>query len=518
MAGKAEQPLSPSVSPDTFEPGDVSEATIVAHETIQEDTRFTVYKIEIVTSKGKFLVFRRYSEFRDLYELLSKVFAREKFKFPPKKLIGSNFALDFLEARQKGLHEFIQKVLSKEFVTHPLVHNFFFATPRHGRGGHVRHLSDEVIDVDSSDADGGAGVTFDLGVHEDKKACVTDFTMLKVIGKGSFGKVLLGKHKASGRLFAIKVLSKDAIIKQNEVKHIMSERNVLLGNIHHPFLVGLHYSFQTPGKLYFVLDYVNGGELFFHLQRDKRFPLPRALFYAAEITSALGYLHSLNIVYRDLKPENILLDSSGHVVLTDFGLCKEEVSPGGTTGTFCGTPEYLAPEVLKKQSYGRAVDWWCLGCVTYEMLCGLPPFYSRDCNEMYERILHDKLRFPEFVSIRARSFLEGLLARSPDQRLGGDARDAEAVKAHLFFSGIDWVALDKKEILPPFNPDVSDLMDLRNFDPEFVNEPVPSSLMTSSGSTGAASVSVKLTDAFEGFSFMGHSNVLSSPTSKVPPK
>lgn len=158
---------------------------------------------------------------------------------------------------------------------------------------------------------------------------------------------------------------------QNEVKHIMSERNVLLGNVNHPFLVGLHFSFQTPAKLYFVLDYVNGGELFFHLQREKRFAVSRAQFYAAEITSAVGYLHSLNIVYRDLKPENILLDGQGHVVLTDFGLCKEDVAPGGTTATFCGTPEYLAPEVLKKHSYGRAVDWWCLGCVTYEMICGL---------------------------------------------------------------------------------------------------------------------------------------------------
>jgi serine/threonine protein kinase len=193
----------------------------------------------------------------------------------------------------------------------------------------------------------------------------------------------------------------------------MSERNVLLGNVQHPFLVALRYSFQTPAKLfvargkkntnchsqtllhannrYLVLDYVNGGELFFHLQREKRFAPVRARFYAAEITSALGFLHTHNIVYRDLKPENILLDSLGHVVLTDFGLCKMNVAPGGTTSTFCGTPEYvyfcvpwafflshvtffpryLAPEVLQKQAYGRPVDWWCLGCVTYEMLCGL---------------------------------------------------------------------------------------------------------------------------------------------------
>ena len=310
--------------------------------------------------------------------------------------------------------------------------------------------------------------------------------MLKVIGKGSFGKVLLGKHIKTHRVFAIKVLSKEAIVKQNEAKHIMSERNVLLKNRDHPFLVGLYYSFQTPAKLYFVLDYVNGGELFFHLQREKRFSVPRALFYAAEITSALTFMHSHDVVYRDLKPENILLDSKGHVVLTDFGLCKENVKPGGTTSTFCGTPEYLAPEVLKKHAYGRSVDWWCLGCVTYEMMCGLPPFYSRDCSEMYDRILHAPLRFPEIVPPLARSLLEGLLVRIPDQRLGGTAADADEIKAHPFFAAIDWVsaaagtllcnpsdppgpqaALDRREIPPPFNPGVADHMDLHNFDPQF---------------------------------------------------
>lgn len=489
--------------PDGFQPGDILEAIVVAHEmyTGQEDSRFTVYKLEITTAKGKFLVFRRYSEFRDFFGNISKAFPKKNFKFPPKKLLG-NFAHDFLQSRQKGLHDFIQCVLSKEIVSHDLVQKFFFTTPRHGRGGVTVILTTEEVDLDTETQEvGDANVlNFDLGEKEDKKLRLQDFTMLKVIGKGSYGKVLLGKHKDTNRIFAIKVLCKDVIIKLNEVKHIMSERNVLLANVHHPFLVGLHYSFQTNTKLYFVLDYVNGGELFFHLQREKRFPPTRALFYAAEITSALGYLHGLNIIYRDLKPENILLDSSGHIVLTDFGLCKEDVKPGGTTGTFCGTPEYLAPEVLQKQPYGRAVDWWCLGCVTYEMMCGLPPFYSRDCSEMYTKILRDKLKFPDSVPIRARSFLEGLLARDPAIRLGGNVRDADAVKEHPFFSSIDWVALDKKELPAPFNPGVIDPMDLRNFDPEFVNEPIPQSLIPSGGSHEGMSTIV---DDFHGFSFMG---------------
>lgn len=488
--------------PQSLFAAELSDATIVAHETVNEDKRFTVYKVEISSPKGKFVVLRRYSEFRELYEAVCKAFPRDKFKFPPKKIIG-NLNEEFIQARAKGLHEFIQTILANaRFANCDAVKAFFANTPRHGRG-HVRHLSDEVIDVDNSQNDGTSSIAFDLGEREDKKASVDDFVMLKVIGKGSFGKVLLGKHKASGRIYAVKVLSKEAIIKQNEEKHIMSERNVLLGNVHHPFLVGLHYSFQTPGKLYFVLDYVNGGELFFHLQREKRFAVPRAMFYAAEITSAVGYLHSLNIVYRDLKPENILLDSQGHVVLTDFGLCKEDVAPGGSTSTFCGTPEYLAPEVLKKHRYGRAVDWWCLGCVTYEMICGLPPFYSRDVNEMYDRILHDPLRFPDHVPPLARSWLERLLIRIPDQRLGGGARDADEVKSHEFFSTIDWQALDRKEITPPFNPGVADVMDLRNFDPEFVNEPVPSSVLPD-----AQTLSVRVSNAFDGFSFVGHANAL----------
>ncbi|XP_070328761.1 serine/threonine-protein kinase Sgk2 isoform X4 [Odocoileus virginianus] len=184
-----------------------------------------------------------------------------------------------------------------------------------------------------------ANGNINLGPSANPNARPTDFDFLKVIGKGNYGKVLLAKHKSDGMFYAVKVLQKKSILKKKEQSHIMAERSVLLKNVRHPFLVGLRYSFQTPEKLYFVLDYVNGGELFFHLQRERRFLEPRARFYAAEVASAIGYLHSLNIIYRDLKPENILLDCQGHVVLTDFGLCKEGVEPEETTSTFCGTPE-----------------------------------------------------------------------------------------------------------------------------------------------------------------------------------
>jgi serine/threonine protein kinase len=280
----------------------------------------------------------------------------------------------------------------------------------------------------------------------------------------------------------------------------MAERNVLLRNVTHPFLVGLHYSFQTSTKLYFVLDYVNGGELFFHLQRERIFEEPRARFYAAEITSALGYLHDMNIVYRDLKPENILIDKDGHIILTDFGLCKENVKYGDTTSTFCGTPEYLAPEVLRKQDYGRPVDWWCLGVVTYEMMYGLPPFYSRDVAEMYDGILHKPLRLRPTVTPAARSLLEGLLQKDKNHRLGSGSRDYRDIMDHAFFSHINWDNLYHKKIEPPYHPNVSGDLDLRHFDPEFTREAisdVPSPPHNSSG----MHVSVQ-DETFAGFSYI----------------
>eukprot|EP00052_Salpingoeca_macrocollata_P010694 m.82968 g.82968 ORF g.82968 m.82968 type:complete len:514 (+) comp17685_c0_seq1:202-1743(+) len=491
----------------------LKEASIVSHETQGEDKRYTVYKIELQTArKQKIIVFHRYSEFRELFDTLKEEHGKEANfpKFPGKRLLGSNFDKSFIESRQKGLQEFIQRVVSHPVLSrNKAVRAFLLGTPRHGRG-HSRHLSDETPEErEPSPAASASPNHFDLGEGENKKATVSDFTMLKVIGKGNFGRVLLGMHKASRTIYAVKVLNKDAIIRQNEVKHIMSERNVLRGNVKHPFLVGLHYSFQTPTKLYFVLDFVNGGELFFHLQREKKFAPARAMFYAAEITSALTFLHTLNVVYRDLKPENILLDSEGHVKLTDFGLCKEDVAPGMTTATFCGTPEYLAPEVLKKQAYGRPVDWWCLGCVTYEMMCGLPPFYSRDCNEMYDRILHDTLRFPEHVPGPARAWLAGLLERNPAGRLGSGPRDGEDVKAHDFFADLDWDALEKRKVKPPFDPHVESEFDLRNFDPEFVNEPLPSPSAGAKGGMRACSMEVTLNvqadQLFDGFSYVGDS-------------
>uniref|UniRef100_A0A8C7HAJ8 Serine/threonine-protein kinase Sgk1 n=1 Tax=Oncorhynchus kisutch TaxID=8019 RepID=A0A8C7HAJ8_ONCKI len=350
---------------------------------------------------------------------------------------------------------------------------------------------------DEDDKNGSTSRNINLGPSGNPHAKPTDFDFLKVIGKGSFGKVLLAKRKLDGKYYAIKVLQKRVILNRREQKHIMAERNVLLKNMKHPFLVGLHYSFQTTDKLYFVLDFVNGGELFFHLQKEQTFPEPRAKFYIAEMASALGYLHSLNIVYRDLKPENILLDSEGHIVLTDFGLCKEGISQAETTSTFCGTPEYLAPEVLRKQPYDNTVDWWCLGSVLYEMLFGLPPFYSRDTHEMYDNILHKPLMMRPGASNTAWSLLQALLEKDGTHRLGS-RDDFNEIKAHYFFSEINWDDLEQRKVPPPFTPNIH--TDVRHQTTEFTGETVTHSVCYTEDSIVNAIV-MEADDAFLGFSY-----------------
>eukprot|EP01117_Protostelium_nocturnum_P020434 TRINITY_DN918_c0_g2_i1.p1 TRINITY_DN918_c0_g2~~TRINITY_DN918_c0_g2_i1.p1 ORF type:complete len:455 (-),score=106.78 TRINITY_DN918_c0_g2_i1:124-1488(-) len=298
------------------------------------------------------------------------------------------------------------------------------------------------------------------------KVSVEDFDLLNLLGKGSFGKVMQVRKKDTGRIYAMKVLDKKHILDHGEVVHTRSEKNILQ-KVHHPFLVNLVYSFQTTDKLYLVMDFVNGGEMFFHLQKDKRFSEERSRFYAAEILLALEHLHANGIIYRDLKPENILFTHDGHICLTDFGLCKEGIeTEADRTGTFCGTPEYLAPEVLTGKGYSKPVDWWSFGSLLYEMLTGLPPFYSQDVQEMYRKIIHDKLKFPQNMNPDAMSLIDGLLQRDFNQRL----KDPSIIKKHPFFSTIDWDGLVSKRVKAPFVPDVSGEHDVSQIDPAFIEE------------------------------------------------
>ncbi|TFK27061.1 AGC/Akt protein kinase [Coprinopsis marcescibilis] len=295
-----------------------------------------------------------------------------------------------------------------------------------------------------------------------------DFEFLKLIGRGTFGKVFQVRKRDTKRIYAMKVLSKKEIIAKKEVAHTIGERKILQYSLSCPFLVGLKFSFQTDMDLYLVTDFKSGGELFWHLQRETRFTEDRAKFYIAELVLALEHLHKFNIVYRDLKPENILLDATGHVALCDFGLSKANVRADELTTTFCGTTEYLAPEILlDEQGYSKIVDFWSLGVLLFEMCCGWSPFYAEDVQQMYKNICFGKIRFPKgVIGEDGKQFVKGLLNRNPKHRLGAQ-RDAAELKEHPFFKSIDWQLLSNKQVTPPFKPVVESDESTNNFDPEF---------------------------------------------------
>lgn len=299
-----------------------------------------------------------------------------------------------------------------------------------------------------------------------------DFQILRLIGKGTFGQVYQVRKKDSNRIYAMKVLSKKVIVQKKEVAHTVGERNILVrtATSESPFIVGLKFSFQTQNDLFLVTDYMSGGELFWHLQKEGRFDEKRAKFYIAELILAIQHLHHNDIVYRDLKPENILLDANGHIALCDFGLSKANLTKNDTTNTFCGTTEYLAPEVLLDESgYTKMVDFWSLGVLVFEMCCGWSPFYAEDTQQMYKNIAFGKVRFPrDTLSQEGRNFVKGLLNRNPKHRLGA-IDDAEELKRHPFFADVDWVSLSKKVITPPFKPKLKSETDVSYFDPEFTN-------------------------------------------------
>ena len=304
-----------------------------------------------------------------------------------------------------------------------------------------------------------------------RKVGLDDFNFLAVLGKGNFGKVMLAEEKTSSNLYAIKVLKKEFIIENDEVESTQSEKRVFLAAAQerHPFLLGLHSCFQTETRVYFVMEYVSGGDLMLHIQK-KQFTLRQAKFYACEVLLALQYFHSKGIIYRDLKLDNILLTLDGHVKVADYGLCKEEMWYGKTTSTFCGTPEFMAPEILLEQRYGRAVDWWAFGVLTYEMLLGQSPFRGDDEDEIFDAILEDEPLYPITMPRDAVSLLQRLLTRDPARRLGAGEADAEDIKRHLFFKDVNFDDIYHRRIPPPYFPTIGNATDTSNFDQEFTRE------------------------------------------------
>ena len=334
--------------------------------------------------------------------------------------------------------------------------------------------------------------------------CMNDFEIMTVLGLGSFGRVMKVKRKRTGEIFAMKVLDKQQIVANRMVTHTHSEKTILT-EVRHPFIVKLHFAFQTKRHLVLVLDFLCGGELFFHLQRCKKFSEQRAKFYAAEIGLALETIHANKIIYRDLKPENLVLDRAGHVTLTDFGLAKRDVRD--TTHTFCGTPEYMAPELIQKKGHGYAVDWWSLGIFLYEMVSGLPPFYTQNVTEMYELILNRPLTFPNHFSADLKHLLTRLLDRDPEKRM----QSGEEFKKHPFFRDINFDRLLRREITPEFVPDVTN-NDLKYFDKQFTQESTKVAHLDQPNDPHDAN-----SKRFEGFDFNATASTTSSGSPKMGP-
>uniref|UniRef100_A0A8C5D2H9 Protein kinase C n=1 Tax=Gouania willdenowi TaxID=441366 RepID=A0A8C5D2H9_GOUWI len=295
---------------------------------------------------------------------------------------------------------------------------------------------------------------------------VDNFVFHKVLGKGSFGKVLLAELKGRGEYFAVKALKKDVVLMDDDVECTMIEKRVLALAWENPFLTHLYSTFQTKEHLFFVMEYLNGGDLMFHIQEKGRFELYRASFYSAEIICGLQFLHSKGIIYRDLKLDNVMLDQEGHIKIADFGMCKENVFGENRATTFCGTPDYIAPEILLGQKYSFSVDWWSFGVLLYEMLIGQSPFHGDDEDELFESIRMDTPHYPRWINKEAKDLLEQLFERDPTRRLGvvGD------IRSHSFFKPFNWQALEQRKIEPPFKPKVKSPNDCSNFDREFLSE------------------------------------------------
>ncbi|XP_028612997.1 serine/threonine-protein kinase N3 isoform X2 [Grammomys surdaster] len=312
-----------------------------------------------------------------------------------------------------------------------------------------------------------------------------DFRCLAVLGRGHFGKVLMVQYKGTGKYYAIKALKKQEVLGRDEIDSLYCEKRILetVGRAGHPFLLSLLACFQTSSHTCFVTEFLPGGDLMMQIHEDV-FPEPQACFYLACVVLGLQFLHEKRIIYRDLKLDNLLLDAQGFLKIADFGLCKEGIGFGERTSTFCGTPEFLAPEVLTQEAYTRAVDWWGLGVLLYEMLVGECPFPGDTEEEVFECIVNADVPYPHFLSVQGLELIQKLLQKSPEKRLGAGERDAEEIKIQPFFRTTNWQALLARTVQPPFVPTLCGPADLRYFEGEFTSlpptltPPIPQSSLT----------------------------------------
>ncbi|KAI0841101.1 kinase-like protein [Hypoxylon sp. FL0890] len=345
-----------------------------------------------------------------------------------------------------------------------------------------------------------------------RKIQADDFEPLRCLGKGTYGTVLLVKQRATGRLYAQKQFKKASVVVHKKlVEQTKTERQILESVNRHPFVVKLYYAFQDQEKLYLILEYGQGGELFTHLNTEKMFPEPVAAFYMAEMVLALSHLHdTLGVVYRDLKPENCLLDAQGHLLLTDFGLSKVAVEEDDSCKSMLGTIEYMAPEIVLGQKYGKAVDWWSFGALGYDLMTGNPPFRGGNHAKIQQNIVKQKLVLPYFLGPDAKDLLTRLLKKDPAKRLGSNMpKDLQMIKKHRFFRKIDWKKLAAREVEPPIQPMITDPELAENFAPEFT-ELALSPIVTRDPWSDISPKDSFKEDPFGGFSYVASSSLLES--------
>ena len=301
------------------------------------------------------------------------------------------------------------------------------------------------------------------------KLKISDFVVITLLGEGSFGDVFLVRYINNNNIYAMKKLSKQKLKLKNQVEHTKNERNLMV-KLNCPFLLNIKFAFQDESKLYLVSEFMQGGDLYYHLKKEKNFTDEKARFYIIEIILGLEFLHKNKIIYRDLKPENILLDSEGHIKISDFGISKILKDHNEKAFTMCGTPQYLAPEVIINKGYDNTVDWWSLGCLLYEMLTGNKPFNISKENKINPKVYEEKIDYPEDMNSIAVNLIKKLLVVNPKQRLGYGDNDAKKIKNHKYFEGVDWDKYYNKDIEPPFIPDLNGETDLKYFETFYNDE------------------------------------------------
>lgn len=430
---------------------------------------------------------------------------------------------DFVGCLSFGISEITKKPIEGWFKLLSLAEGEFYNVPIPPETEDLAEYLHKSVQLSSNRSISSQNETYNDSYSNRVEKRLQDYTFIRVLGKGSFGKVILAEDKSNNVLYAIKVLKKDVLIQDDDTQAAMVEKRVLALANRAPFLVSLHSCFQSTHHLFFVMEYVSGGDLLFQIQKMGKFKEPVAAFYAAEIAIGLFFLHSNGIVYRDLKLDNVMLSARGHIKIgeycylfcqyimsslfffildllsADFGMCRENIKESCRLAhTFCGTPDYIAPEIIFGKAYAFSVDWWSFGVLLFEMLAGLPPFDGEDEEELFLAITEQNVTYPKSLTKEAKEICKAFLNKEPEKRLGSGSTGELDIKNHPFFRRIDWRRLEALEIQPPFVPCIRDAYSTENFDPVFTKARV-------SLSPGDPEIARNMTgEEFANFSYCNH--------------